>query len=219
MVTTRHLALGVAAGVVDVDFHEKAVELGLGKRIGAFELQGVLGGEHVEGLRQAAPGAGDGHGVFLHRLEECRLGARAGAVDLVGHQEAAEYGSGNEPEFAQTTFRFLQDLGAEEVGGHELRSALDALGIEAGHRADGLDQPGLAKAGHTDQQCVSTGEQCDEKLVDHSVLTKDDTADRRPHVGQPGPRAVDFAGKFPCLAGAGFVGSRRCLSPGNGVVV
>ncbi len=42
-------ALGVAVGIVDVDFHQEAVELRFGQRIGAFLLQRVLRREHMEG--------------------------------------------------------------------------------------------------------------------------------------------------------------------------
>ena len=48
----QHAPLGVAVGIDHVDLQEEAVELGLGEGIGAFLLERVLGGEHVERARQ-----------------------------------------------------------------------------------------------------------------------------------------------------------------------
>lgn len=44
--------------------------------------------------------AGNGDVVLLHRLQQRRLGARRGAVDLVGHQELGEDGALDEAEGA-----------------------------------------------------------------------------------------------------------------------
>ncbi len=83
--------LGVAIGIVDVDFHQEAIELRLGQRIGTLLLERILCREHVERLRQIMPRAGNGDVLLLHGLQQRRLGARAGAVDLVGHQELREH--------------------------------------------------------------------------------------------------------------------------------
>jgi hypothetical protein len=45
----------------------------------------------VEGLRQRQDLPADRHAMLLHRLQQRRLRARAGAVDLVGHQQLAEH--------------------------------------------------------------------------------------------------------------------------------
>ena len=50
---------------------------------------------------------------------------------------------------------FLQHLGAEDVGRHQVGRELDAAGVEAEHDAHGLDQLGLGEAGHADQQRVA----------------------------------------------------------------
>ena len=80
--------LGGGVGVADVDLHDEAVELGFRQRVGAFLLDGVLGGQHMEGPRQVVALARDGDMIFLHRLQQRGLGARAGAVDFVGHAAA-----------------------------------------------------------------------------------------------------------------------------------
>ena len=51
--------LGLDLGIEDVDLHQEAVELGFGQRIGAFLLERVLGGQHVEGRGQIVARAGD----------------------------------------------------------------------------------------------------------------------------------------------------------------
>ena len=106
--------LGVAVGIADVDLHQEAVELGLGQRIGAFLLQRVLGREHVERNRQVVTRAGDRDVTLLHRLQQRRLGARAGAVDLVGHQQLCEDRPFQEAEGAFAVGAFLHHFGARE---------------------------------------------------------------------------------------------------------
>ena len=44
-------ALGGEFGIFDIDFHQEAVKLGFGQRIGAFLLNRVLCREHMERLR------------------------------------------------------------------------------------------------------------------------------------------------------------------------
>jgi hypothetical protein len=66
--------------------HEEAIELRFRQRISPFLFQGVLRGENVKRRREGMIVAGDGYPVLLHRLQQCRLRARARAIDLVGHQ-------------------------------------------------------------------------------------------------------------------------------------
>ena len=49
------LPFGRAIGVNHIDLHEKAIELGLGQRVGALLLQRILRGQHVKGARQIMP--------------------------------------------------------------------------------------------------------------------------------------------------------------------
>ena len=145
------LALGLAVGIVDVDLHQEAVELRLRQRIGAFLLDRVLGREHVEGARHVVAVAGDGDVVLLHRLQQRRLGARARAVDLVGHQQLAEDRPGDEAEAALAAGALLQHLAADDVGRHQVGGELDAARVEPEHDPHGLDQLGLGEAGQPDQ--------------------------------------------------------------------
>ena len=132
----------------------------------------------MEGRRQVVALAGDGHVVFLHRLEQRRLGARAGAVDLVGHQQLGEDRAGDEAEIAGAVGGLVHHLRADDVGGHEVGGELDAPRRQAENGAQRLDQLGLGEAGHADQEAVAAGEDRDQRAVDHRFLAVDDLADR-----------------------------------------
>ncbi len=120
---------------------------------------------------------GDRHPALLHRLQEGRLGARTGTVDLIGHQQLAEHRTGDEAERAPPALAFLEHLGAQDIGGHQVGGALDALVVEPEDRAERLDQPRLGEPGHADQQRVAARQQRDQGLLDHLGLTEDDLAD------------------------------------------
>ncbi len=165
-------------GIIDVDLHQEAVELRLGQGICAFLLDRVLGREHVEGARNVVPIAGNRHVVLLHRLQQRGLGARARAVDFVGHQQLTEDRAGDEAEAAFAAGTLVQHFAAQDVGRHEIRGELDAAGVEPEHDAHGLDQLGLGEAGKPDQQRVAATEHGDERLLHHRLLPEDHIPDR-----------------------------------------
>jgi hypothetical protein len=105
------------------------------------------------------------------------LGARTGAVDLVGHQELAEYGARDEAERTPPALAFLEHFGSEDVGGHQVGGALDALVVEPQNRAEGFDKPRLGEPGHADQQCVAARQQRDQGLLDDLGLAENDLTD------------------------------------------
>jgi hypothetical protein len=123
--------------------------------------------------------------MLLHRLEQRRLGARAGAVDLVGHEELAEHRARQEAEFAPPALAFLQHLGADDISRHQIGRALHPLVFEAEHAAQRLDQLGLGEAGHADQQRVAAAQQGDQGLLDHRILAEDHLSDPLAHGGEP----------------------------------
>ena len=88
----RHL---LAAGVVDDQLEEEAVELGFRQRIGAFLLDRVLRRHHEERLFQLVDGAADGDAVFLHGFQQGRLRFRRGPVDFVGQHDLGEERAGS----------------------------------------------------------------------------------------------------------------------------
>ena len=169
----------VLVGIADIDLQQEAVELGFRQRIGAFLLQRVLGGEHMERLRQVVALAGDGDVPLLHRLQQRRLRARAGAVDFVGHQQLGEDRPLDEAEGAAAAIAFFEHFGAQDVGWHQVGGELDALAFHAQHDAQGLDQLGLGEARHADQKQMATRQKRNECLIDDVLLAINDLADGR----------------------------------------
>ena len=109
----------------------------------------------MERTRQRVFDAADGDALFLHRLQQRRLGARAGSVDLVGHQQLAEDRTGDKAE-GPATVGFVQNLTAHDVGWHQIGGELDTLGAKAKHHAQGLHQPAFAQSGDPDEQNMAT---------------------------------------------------------------
>ena len=186
------LALGRLVGIADIDLQQEAVELGFGQGIGAFLLQRVLRGEHVERRRQVVALAGDGDVLLLHRLQQRRLGARAGAVDFVGHQQLGEDRALDEAEGAAAAVALLQHFGAQDVGRHQVGRELDALASMPEHDAQGLDQLGLGEAGHADQQQVTAGQQRNQRLIDDLLLAINDLADGGARLPQLAAQPLDI---------------------------
>ena len=73
----------------------------------------------------------------------------------------------------------LEDLGADDVGRHQVRRELDAAEVQRQRLAERAHEQRLAEAGHAFEQAVAAGEQADEELLDHLVLADDDLGDRR----------------------------------------
>ena len=154
----QHAPLGLAVGIVDVDLHQEAVELRFGQRIGAFLLERVLGRQHVERLRQVVAHAGDRDMLFLHRLQQRRLGARAGAVDLVRHQQLGRTpGPGMKRKLRRPPA--LSSSTSEPRMSDGIRSGVNwmRLASRPEHDAQRLDQLGLGEARHADQQRMAAG--------------------------------------------------------------
>ena len=156
---------------------QEAVELRLGQRVRPLHFQRVLGGEDEEGRPQEVRYAADGDRRLLHRLEQGRLGLRRGAVDLVSKQEIREDRSGLEHEPPASGLVFAQDVGADDVGGHQVRCELDAGELDMESVGQGAHQQRLAEAGNALEQDVAVGEQADDRTVDHLLLADDDVAD------------------------------------------
>src|SRR6266567_4873927 len=120
---------------------------------------------------------GDRNATFLHRLEQRRLGAWAGAIDLVGHQQLAEDRPRYKAEGAPPRIALLEHLRADDVGRHQIGRALNALVVHAEDCAKRLDQSCLGKPRDTDEQGMAAGEQRDQRLIDDLALTEDDATD------------------------------------------
>ena len=86
----EHARLVGERRVADRHLHREAVELGLGQRVGALVLDGILGRDHEEGPIELIALAVDRDLRLLHRLEQCGLRLRRGTVDLVDEQHVGE---------------------------------------------------------------------------------------------------------------------------------
>ncbi len=115
-----------ARGVADLQLEEEAVELGLGQRVGAFLLDGVLRRHHEEGRFERVRCAIDGDAALLHGFEEGGLRLGRGAVDLVGEEDLREDRPVLELELAPVR-RLDDDGGAGDIRGHQVGRELDAV--------------------------------------------------------------------------------------------
>src|SRR5205814_4151502 len=74
------------------------------------------------------------------------------------------------------TLILVENLGAGDVGRHEVRRELDALEIEVQDVGERLDQQCLRQTGHAGNQAMAAGEQRDQHVLDNVVLADDDLA-------------------------------------------
>jgi hypothetical protein len=122
--------------------------------------------------------AAGGDPVLLHRLQERGLGLRRGPVDLVGQDQVGEHRALDEPERAPTgRVILLEDLGAGDVGRHEVGRELDALERQVQGFGQGRDEQGLGQAGDPDEQAVPAREQRRQEVLDDLALADDPLVD------------------------------------------
>ena len=157
--------------VAEAELHREAVHLRLGQRIGAAELHRVLGGDHEEQLGQLAAHAVHRDLALPHRLQQRRLGARRGAVDLVGQEDVGEDRPLVEAEAlgAGVVDRHTDDVRRQQIG-RELH-ALEGGADRAGER---LGQRGLAGAGVVLEQHVTAAGECGQQPADRQLLAAHD---------------------------------------------
>jgi len=151
-------AFGVEVRIGDIHFQQESVKLGFGQGIGTFLLDRVLCGQHMKGRRQVVAHAGNRDMALLHGLQQGRLGARAGAVDLVRHQELGENRALEEAERTLAGHALVHHFRTENVGRHQVRRELDALIRQAERRAHRLNEARLGEARRADQQGVTARE-------------------------------------------------------------
>ena len=168
------------AQIIEHRVEQEAVELRFGQRIGAFEFDGVLRGQHEERRRQFVVIAAHRAGELLHGLEQRRLRLGRRAVDFVGQQDVAEDRPVHErPAAVPGGGIFLDDVRAGDVRGHQVRRELDALEHQAQRLRDGADHQRLGRAGQAGDQAMAADKQRDQNLVEHFLLSDDDLADLR----------------------------------------
>ena len=186
----QYATLGRAVGISDIDLHEESVQLRLRQRIGALLLERVLRRQHMERRRQIVPHARHRDMMLLHRLKQRRLRARAGAVDLVRHQQLGENRPRMKRKARLPSSPFLHDFRPEDVGRHQVGRELHAQGVEADTRCPASRQasfwrgPARRSAGRGPPRA---GRQ---RMIDDPLLAEDDGADclRAPPLCARGPR-------------------------------
>ena len=116
--------------------------------------------------------------VLLHRFEQRGLRLRRRPVDLVGEDDVREDRPLDELQ-PPVPLLFLEDLGAGDVGRHQVGRELNALEVEIEDVGERLDQQRLRQARHAGDQAVSAREQRDQHFFDDFVLADDDLAQLR----------------------------------------
>src|SRR6202034_265138 len=179
LAAAQQLALVCAVRVAEGDAHQEAVELRLGQAEGAELLVRVLRGDHEEHIRQRIGGAVGAHLPLLHGLEQRALGARTGAVHLVGEQQLRE-------DWAVAEIKALagaiEHRDADDVGGQQVAGELHALPGEPEHVGEGVRERRLADTRHVLDQQVAARQQAGEAQPDLPGLAEDDglEQDERP---------------------------------------
>jgi len=166
----------VLAEVVDDDVQHEAVELSLWQRVGAFHLDGVLCGEHEEGLGEMHGVSGDGDLMLLHRFEQRGLGLRRRAVDLIREDHVSKDGAFVE-DHAAALLSIFEDLRAGDVGGHEIGRELDAIKAEIEDISYSFHQQRLCQTGCAGDEAMPARDEGDEHLIHDLMLADDDLTD------------------------------------------
>jgi hypothetical protein len=105
-------------------------------------------------------GAVDGGAALVHGLEQRALGARRGAVDLVGEQHVREDGPAVEAEGAVAG---VEHLGAEDVAGQQVGGELHPGAGDVEAAREGPREGGLADAGDVLDEHVAAREHADDQ--------------------------------------------------------
>ena len=123
-VHTKDLVLLFLRGIAELDEEEETIELHLGQRERALELDGVLRRDDAERLGELMRRLVDRDLALLHRFEQARLRARRRAVDLIDEEEVRHDRS--RPEF-EALRSLVVDRDAGDVRRDKVRRALDAV--------------------------------------------------------------------------------------------
>ena len=112
--------------------------------------------------------------MFAHAFEQRGLGARRGAVDLVGQQDVGEDRS--RPELKRA-FPRIVDVCSDDVRGEQVGGELNPAELRIHQPGERLGQSCLADAGHVVEQDVAAGDKRDEQVVNHLRFAADDAVE------------------------------------------
>ena len=108
---------------------------------------------------------------LLHRFEQRRLRPGRHAVDLVDEQQIGEDRPLVQRERAR---RHVEDVGADDVGGHQVGRALHALKLQPHDARERADRQRLGQARHALEQRVAAADDRQQQQIDHLGLPDDD---------------------------------------------
>ena len=159
-------------GVVHQHLHEEAVQLRLRQGIGAFLLDGILGGhDHVQ-LGQPVGHRTDRDLPLAHRLQQRGLNLGRSTVDLVGQDKVVEQRAF--PEHERAVLRAV-DLRAGQVRGQQVRRELQAMEVALHAVAQHLDGARLGQTRRALHQQVPVAQQRDQHAVEELLLPDHET--------------------------------------------
>src|SRR5208282_1545097 len=101
----------------------------------------------------------------------------------------------------------LNDLGAGDIAWHEVGCELDAVELQVQGPGQGGYGQRLGQPRHADRQAVAAGEQADQHLFDHLLLTDDDLVNFAPQQFAGALHALH--GLFGACPGGGGLGLGR----------
>ena len=165
-------------GIANAHLHQEAVDLRLGQREGAFQLDRVLSGEDKEGTRQRVGHAVHGDLPFLHGLQQRALRAGRGAVDLVSQHDLGLH----RPSPKLELLTLLVEIGdTRNVRGQEVGGELNAGESAAQAAGNGLSQRRLADTWHVLNKHMPFAEKRHQRQLRYLPLTDDDLANVLQH--------------------------------------
>jgi len=135
--------------VTNLHIEHETIELRFGQWIRAFHLDRVLRREHMKRPRQIVADALHRNATFLHRFEQRCLRLRRRTIDLVSKHDVGEDWTRDKLHCAPSGRAiFFDDLGAGDVGRHQVGSELNAFEREVEDVGDRAYEQSLRETGH-----------------------------------------------------------------------
>ena len=154
---------------------EEPIQLRFGQWISAFQFDGILRGENEKRRFDFVLVTTHRAGQLLHCLKQSGLRFRRRAVDFIGQQNVRKNRTGDErPGAMAGAGIFFDDVGAGDVGRHQIGRELNAVKTKAQRARQRAHQQRLGGAGKTREQTMPSHEQRDENTLDDVFLAYDD---------------------------------------------
>jgi len=121
--------------------------------------------------------------VLLHGFQQRGLRFGRGAIDFISKDQVRENRPALKLERAPATLSFHDDVGAEDIGWHQVGCELDAAKREFEDFAQGADEERLAETGHAFEQNMTSRKQGNQRIFDDLFLADDDFGNLGAKVG------------------------------------